>query len=190
MAGMHSLLAPANVRRLICCASILVVGCGTGGPKTGSRDAPARFEVLYRENGTRSSDVIQADIEVVWQHMPDVYRQVGLPAAPGDGGRARIFMTPHMEVRGRPLYPGERTSDYIDCGRTTDAAERADRFVVTFAVMTRLTATPEGHTLVETLVDGHAHNAAGSAYSVPCVGRGKLEKQIADGLRRRVTAAR
>lgn len=182
---------PAVIRAALAAAISLTLACagGTAGSPTPARaplDAPERFSILFRPNGSHSSDLVAAPIGQVWQLLPDAYRVIGFPGAPAaarDG--EQLFATPHMEISG-PMYPGERTSDYIDCGSSPTTGKRSDEYVVTFVIITRLEAA-EGGTRVQTLIDGHARDRTLGGNSVPCHGTGKMEGQIADLLKRSVS---
>ena len=170
----------------------LLGACATGStPRSDALSLPQRFDILYRENGSESRDILEAPIDSIWKLLPGVYRETGFPAAPSSRGKALIYFTPHLEIpTGKTFYPGERTSDYIDCGKSPTAGARSDNYAVTFIIMTRLTPVDDSHTLVQTLLDGHARPRGFSGNSVPCHGTGKLEQQISDGLRKRANLPR
>jgi hypothetical protein len=171
--------------------TLACTGASTGGSPAPARiplDAPARFSILFRPNGSHSSDVVAAPIQQVRQLLPDAYRVIGFPGKPAAGPDGeQLFITPHMEISG-PMYPGERTSDYIDCGASPTTGKRSDEYVVTFVIVTRLESTAEGGTRVQTLIDGHARDRTLGGNSVPCHGTGKMEGQIADLLKRSVAS--
>lgn len=188
----------AIARRATMAAAIgLTLACaggGTGAPPTAGSpaprrtplDAPERFSILFHANGSHSSVVVAAPMQQLWQLLPDAYRVIGFPGKPARGrGGEQLFVTPHMEISG-PMYPGERTSDYIDCGVSPTTGGRSDDYVVTFVIVTRLEPAAEGGTRVETLIDGHARDRTLGGNSVPCHGTGKMEGQIADLLKRGV----
>lgn len=187
----------AAMRATMAAAISLTLACASGGggaaPTAGSPNpgrspltAPDRFSILFAANGSHTSEVVAAPIERVWQLLPDAYRLVGFPGAPAEGrGGAQLFVTPHMQISG-PMYPGERTSDYINCGASSTAGKRSDAHEVTFVIVTRLTPAAEGGTRITTLIDGHSRDRALGGNSVPCHGTGKMERQIADLVKRSV----
>ncbi len=143
-------------------------------------DARERFTILFRETGSLVSTVVNAPPEKVWQLLPEAYRTLGLPSAPAEGGSGELmWVTPHLETKG-PLFTGERTSHYIDCGESAVGDQRADAYVVSFVMVTQLQAMPGGQTRVLTLVDGMARNRSSGSNSGPCRGTGRLEQQLAE----------
>jgi hypothetical protein len=183
---------PVARRAAMAAAISLTLACagGTTGsptPRRGVLDAPERFSILFRPNGSHSSDVVAAPIEQVWQLLPEAYRVIGFPGRPASaGGGEQLFATPHMEISG-PMYPGERTSDYIDCGVSPTTGNRSDEYLVTFVIITRLEPAAQGGTRIMTLIDGHARDRTLGGNSVPCHGTGKMEGQIAELVKRGIT---
>lgn len=179
-------------RAAIAAAISLTLACagGTTGSPTPRRaplDAPERFSILFRPNGSHSSDVVAAPIEQVWRLLPEAYRVIGFPGRPAAATAGeQLFATPHMEISG-PMYPGERTSDYIDCGVSPTTGMRSDEYLVTFVIVTRLEPAAQGGTRIMTLIDGHARDRTLGGNSVPCHGTGKMEGQIAELLKRGVS---
>lgn len=179
--------APNALQLTLLLAAVLLplLSCGGAKAQRGGLELPDRFEVLYRENGSESRDTIDVPVDEVWRRLPAAYKWIGLPAAGRKKGEEWEFFTPHLELRGKPLYARERNSDYIRCGAGVGGRDRSDEYHVTFMVLTRIRAHGAGATVVETLVDGHARPASASSGSVPCTGTGKLEKQILEVLKRR-----
>jgi hypothetical protein len=157
-------------------------GCGSAGSTAGAPSAPVpipdRFTITYRADAPQTRTVVAAPVERVWDALPGVYREFGYPAAPASNTPDRVYITPALLVRGR-LYQGERNSDYLDCGDDPNVGARADAHEVTFWIVTRVQPTEEGHTLVETMIDGRARDRQSSSTPAYCFGTGKLEKQIA-----------
>lgn len=181
--------SPLLSRACVLAAALAASACG-GARATGtataanpaSADARDRFTILFRETGSLVSTVVNAPPEKVWRLLPESYRALGLPSAPAQGGNGELmWVTPHLETKG-PLFTGERTSHYIDCGESAVGDQRADSYVVSFVMVTQLQAMPGGQTRVLTLVDGLARNRSSGSNSVPCRGTGRLERQLAEVL--------
>jgi hypothetical protein len=181
-------IMPSPTRRLaFLVVALLVVGCASsaGTPRAGSPlQTPDRFSVSFRSDVPRFSDTLHVPIDVVWQVVPVVYRELGYPAAAATNTRERVYMTPFMTI-GAALYAGERNSTYIDCG-TGFAGNRADSHEVSFAIVTRVVPGRDNSPMVETLIDGSARPRDASSSPVPCTGTGKLERVIGNLIRRKV----
>lgn len=183
---------PVARRAAMAAAIGLTLACagGTTGsptPQRGPLGSPEGFSILFRPNGSHSSDVVAAPIQQVWQLLPEAYRVIGFPGRPASAGGGELFFaTPHMEISG-PMYPGERTSDYIDCGVSPTTGKRSDEYLVTFVIITRLEPADQGGTRIMTLIDGHARDRTLGGNSVPCHGTGKMEGQIAELVKRGIT---
>lgn len=161
----------------------VLASCAVPPERRPTTEAPERFNVVFRDNGAQRYDTIPAPIDSVWRRMPDAYREIGLPGAAASGPDL-VYLTPHLELNARPLYQGERTSDYIDCGSSAAVGERADYYSVTFVLISRLRPVDENRTLIESLIDGHAQSGGNMSNSVPCFGKGRLERQLAGILKR------
>lgn len=166
----------------------LLAGCGgsTGGPKA-ARDLelPERYFVRFRADADPHRSTVPAPLAQVEEAIPFAYRQVGFPVGRAGGGD-NLFITPTLRIKSQ-LYEGERTSKYIDCG-SGPGGPRADLYQVEFVLLTRLRPDGGERTIVETILDGRAKDRAVSAYPVACRGTGRLEGEIAELLRRRVSS--
>jgi hypothetical protein len=120
--------------------------------------------------------------EELVEEVPEAYRFVGLPVDGPRGDGPWLFFTPNMSLE-KPLYEGERNSDYIDCGSAIQG-ERADLYSLEFVLATRLRAAPGGGTIVESRLEGRARDRFTNERPVFCSGTGKLEAEIAELLRR------
>lgn len=171
-------------------AMYLLGGCASsGGTGTdGPLEAPDRFTIFYRADAAETDTELVVGIDRAWEVLPSVFRDLGFPSAPASNTTDRVMMTPHLQVRGE-LYPGELTSDYLNCGSSRSSGARADFYDVTFIIMTRLTPIDEGRVKVQTIVDGHARDPMASGGSVPCNSTGKFEEQLSALLWRRARTA-
>lgn len=172
-----------TVRSLVAVVvGIASAACGSAGSGAGPPSAPVpipdRFSITYRADAPQTRTVVPAAVERVWEALPRVYREFGYPATPASNTPDRVYITPALLVRGR-LYQGERNSDYLDCGDDPNVGARADAYEVTFWIVTRVQPTAEGHTLVETMIDGRARDRQSSSTPAYCFGTGKLEQQLA-----------
>jgi hypothetical protein len=172
---------------LLLAAMSLLAGCtGSRSPAApkATLETPERFSIVARSDASVFRTVFDAPADRVWDLLPAVYRELGYPGASATNTTDRTFITPNMAIRGR-LYPGEYNSTYLDCG-TVPIGPRADVYEVHFVMVTRVREGPGDTTVVETIVDGRARDRAGNGMIVPCAGTGKLEKAVADRLRRKL----
>lgn len=160
-------------------AAAMAAGCAaTPNNRPGEpMKVPHRFMVTYREDAPYSRDTLRMSVEQVWATLPAVYQELGLPGTPASNTQERVFITPHVRIRGQ-LFTGNRNSSFLDCGVSTGGAPRADTHAVTFMMMTRLRVVSEGITVVESMLDGTAREHVSSNTAAECAGTGRLEKHV------------
>jgi hypothetical protein len=130
---------------------------------------------LYTEPGVGARRV-DAPVDSVWLVMPRVYELLEIPDA-GIDAEGITFGNPGFRAR---RIEGKRLSTYIDCGMGTTAVPNADDYQVTMSVLTRLTATDDGGTMVVTTVDGSGRPRSVSGNPVHCQSKGELEMRVAN----------
>lgn len=172
--------------RVVLCLLIGAVftACGARTEADASDPVPAvpdEFRVTYRVQSSQFRDTIPISAERVWELLPDAYRVLGFPGAVVRDGDEIAFSTPHLQIQGS-LYPGERTSDYIDCGQASIEGERADAWQVTFVLITRVLPVGDNASAIFTTVDGNAVSRSTRA-GAACRGTGKLERDLVSALR-------
>jgi len=169
-------------RAVVVFSAVFTGACSTAANSGagGGLETPERFTTFFRGDAVPHRTVVQAPIDVVWRALPQVYREFGYPGATASNTEERIFLTPHMQIRGR-LYEGEANSKYIDCGIGM-TGPRADTHDVHFAIVTRVRASSETETLVETLIDGTARDRSATGGSTLCKGTGLLEQAVVEAL--------
>lgn len=184
---------------LLLAGSVVLTACaGTGGPVSGAApqttaisvggDATsgAGSTVLVTSNReTRGSDhKVEAMIDEVWQVLPAVYGELGIPVATVNS--ATRSMGNSQLVISRKLA-GNRASLYLNCGAGIAGQPVADQYRVDASLMTFLHPETDGTTRVETRLTGTATNRAISGAPINCGTTGRLEDRIAQMVALRVT---
>lgn len=177
--------------RFVHVLSLSLLGACAGSPgatpsSSGSLHSPDDFVTYFRADALPHRGVVRAPVDAVWKALPAVFEDLGYPGAPAQNSRERVFITPNLQITGR-LYEGESNSKYVDCG-SGNAGPRADTYEVQFVIITRVSASSDTETLVETIIDGSARDRMVSGGSFRCTGTGTLEKAVVDLLMRRVRA--
>ena len=110
--------------------------------------------------------------------LPASVESLRLPGRPAAYPEDKVYVTPRLKIEHR-LYPDESNSLYLNCGITLGGSQpAADEYLVIFALMTRLTATPAGETEVDIIVDGTAQDMKERFQPVRCNGTGRFEEAI------------
>jgi len=169
-------------------ALVVTGACASSAPQD-SRPAPesvSQVGVSVSHGGLGRAEVhnealalartVPAPLDSVLLVLPGVYERLGIPEAGADPDQ-RVFGNPEFKPR---RIEGGRLSRYLDCGRGFTAAPRADEYDVTMSVLTRLTPTEGGGTLVETTVQATGKPRAVSGNPVYCPSNGTLEKRVAE----------
>lgn len=127
---------------------------------------------------------VGAPPERVLAALQEVYAELEIPGAALDPG-SRTVGTP-MRLLSRTLA-GERTGDFLDCGRTTSGERAADVYRVRGSVRTTVASWGGTGSMVRTVVEGSARSNEGwTGGEVRCVSTGRLEARIAALLQRRL----
>jgi len=164
-------------------------GCAaSSGRRAGGAGAPETFFVEYREDAVPVHRVIALPVERVWAALPEAFRALGYPGAPSVHRDERVFLTPYLAVRER-LYAGEPNSLYFVCARTNNVTSAVDAWMITFAILVRLTPEGEGRTAVDVILDGNAADRTERGMSVHCTGTGRLEEALLELIERHARAS-
>jgi len=112
----------------------------------------------------------------VWRALPLVYERLGvegaglLPGQPVYG--AQGFRPRRLE--------GKRLSSWIDCGTGLTATPKADEYLVTMSLLSRVVPEREGGTRLETVLTAHARSLSAAGDPVNCQSTGRLEARVAE----------
>lgn len=140
---------------------------------TGSRNL--REPVNLRNQATVGQRAVTASLSEVWAVLPAVFAQLGIETTRIDSSEGII---------GNPAYrarriEGQRMSEYLDCGRSF-GSNYADQYAVTLGILVQLASSPDGRTLVRTVVDAYARDPSQNGNAVHCITWGSLERRIGD----------
>jgi len=155
----------------------LFVSCAGGGGGSRGRDLD-RYSIRYRTDVQGYHYALDYSAEAVVEALPGVYEHLGFPGGLASNQDDLLFISPTARAEGR-IYPDERNSDYLDCGRGT-SGPRADSYILEFVVVTRIVPIDPGGSEIDVIVDGFASDRYHNTNAVPCRGKGKLEGQVAD----------
>lgn len=159
-------------------AGALALGCATGS-STPQRQGELR-DVVQTEDGlmlrTTPDYAIKGAmplaIDETFAAMWLAYQKLGIEATTNDPVGHNLGNT-SMTVLHR--FNNEDLSRFFECGRDGFGTPRADRYRVTFAVVTSLRADGPGATRVETLVTARGSDPGGDGQDVYCSTTGHLE---------------
>jgi hypothetical protein len=178
-----------RIRTCAVCTLALTLGCGSH-PRAGERPAPAPEAITPVRVSGPGGNIAQAEIrnmpsartrnlaapaDSVWSALPAAFEQLGIPA--GADHDQKVLGNPEFRVK---RIEGALLSSYVDCGRGVTAVPLADDYDVTLSVLTQVTPSGEGWSLVATTVSGRAKPRAVSGAPVYCQSTGKLEQRIVD----------
>jgi hypothetical protein len=172
-------MRPLRLPTLLLAVTAVTACGGTAASRGAPMAVPDRFQVTYRHDAPVMQDTLPITSDQAWAVLPAVYQELGLPgAAATNTPDARVFITPHMRIRGA-LFTGRRNSEFLDCGVGNSGVPRADTHSVNFLVITRLRPLPGNRVVLESMLDGLAKDQAMAGTEVECGGTGKLEEYIA-----------
>jgi len=139
-------------------------------------------EVHARSDNDPVSTVARAPLERVWAALPEVYRELGIPAGVVDAER-HAFGTVGVSVG---TIGGQRVGSWVRCGNDGSGPSAANAYRTRLSVVTTLESVGSS-TQVSTAVGGTGTPVEGSSASrVNCVSDGRLETRIAQLLAARV----
>jgi hypothetical protein len=124
-------------------------------------------------SASESERTVTAPVERVWQVLPAVYEELGIPVTTLVDAE-RLVGNDAMKVRRRlGSTPMQR---YLDCGGT-GGAPNAETYEITMSVMTKLHDLGQGLTAVVTRLEASAVSPFGGN-SVACGSTGNLERRM------------
>lgn len=159
-------------------AGALALGCATASSSP-QRQGELR-DVVQTEDGLMLrttpdyaiKDAIAQPIDEAYAAMLLAYQKLGIEATTNDPVGHNIGNT---SVRVLHRFNNEDLSRFFECGRDPLGGPRADRYRVTFSVVTSLTSTGKDDTKIETLVTAKGVDPGGDGQDVYCSTTGHLE---------------
>jgi hypothetical protein len=135
-------------------------------------------------DGTHAA-VVRAPIERVWAAVNAVYAEIGVPTTAVDSAGYQLG---NGQFQFRRQLGGQPASRYFDCGLSI-TGPRADEGQIRAVIATRLTAAPDGTTLMSTTVHGAVQSSSGTTSSrMDCSSTGRLESRMESAVAQRVAA--
>jgi len=147
--------------------------------QTGDATADVR---LQREDFISKAE-LPAARAAVWEAIPEVYAEVGLPQPLMDRGKWTAAVQNHVVMR---LLNKQQVSRFLSCGSGM-SGEHADTRRIRLTVRTMLETPSPERTAALTRVEATAYALDGTSTApAECSSRGLLEQMIREGLRRRL----
>jgi hypothetical protein len=139
--------------------------------------------VALTENGafirTNADRAIEGDIALpvdeAFAAMLLAYQKLGITATTNDPDTHRVG---NMTVSVVHRFNGQDLSKYFECGRDAFGTPRADRYRITFSVVSRLAAEGTADTQVETLITARGTDPGGQGSDLYCSSSGRLELEL------------
>ena len=173
---------------LVLSAAGLLAGCAPRGTPSSPSATPDLTTVFVESPAQRSARVIDlrrqstvaeravgGSLSEVWAILPAVFAQLEI-ATTRVNSEEGVMGNPSFRAR---RVEGQRMSTYLDCGRSF-GRDYADHYAVTLAVLVQLVPSPDGTTLVRTVLDAYAHDPSRSGGAVHCIAWGSLERRIGE----------
>ena len=180
-------------RLLIAALVPALSGCSSAtrsGPEAPPATVTTRIEgtvgttQLSRTNNAAARRVsIARPVGDVWEVLPDVYKELSIPME---------FLVPQEHRIGiEALRIRRKLGDLplhrvLDCGGTP-GAPNAETYEVTMVVLTQLSATSAGETVLATLVQGTARSPNFGGAEIACTSNGGLEQRFEEVVRARLS---
>jgi len=174
--------------RLALLTTLLALGCATGQsnlPSGSTRthttiDAgKSTYDIVQETTPDILTRTVSASLDRAWAALPAAYGDLRVPLNAVD---ATSHMIGSGVITAHRQFAGMRLSKMIDCGTSGIGEPRADGYTVHLNVRTQLSAAAGGGTVVRTLIEAAARDAATSDPPVRCATTGALERRIADAL--------
>lgn len=170
-------LAPLSLLALLaaCGPAVYSPGAGPAEPNPRIVETSTGLEVHVRNDEAAVTGTVDAPLERVWAVLPEVYRDLGIPAGVLDAdshafGNQRVSVT---------RVGGERVGAFVRCGNEGAGPSAANGYRTRLSVVTAL-QRDGGKTTVATRVGGTGSPVEGtSTEAVACVSNGRLEERIA-----------
>ncbi len=161
-------------------AGALALACATVGPSP-QRQGELRDVVrtdngqMYRTTPDYAIDgALPKPVDEAFAAMLLAYQKLGIEATTNDPSGHNVG---NMQVQAVHRFNGEDLSRYFECGRDALQTPRADRYRITFAVVSTLTADGPTATKISTLVTARGTDPGGGT-DVYCSTTGHLENEI------------
>lgn len=166
----------ARVRpgRWVAALALVLVPALAGSAAAQQRDRSSL--AAFRSDAPETSTRLAAPVDSVWRALSEVYAEMGFPLAETANPRAREYLTPFMDLRGR-LF-NQPNSKFFVCQQFDLLNDMTNSGQITFAIRTRLQAR-DAITVLHTQVDARARRRGGSASWVECTTTGEFEKELA-----------
>jgi hypothetical protein len=159
-------------------AGALVLGCATANSTPQSpgelRDvAQSESGKIYRTTPDYAiKGSVSRSVDEAYAGMLLAYQKLGIEATTNDAANHRVG-NPAVNVLHR--WNREDVSRFFECGRDAFQTPRADRYRITFSVVTTLVADGTDNTRVETFVTVRGSDPSGSGSDLYCSTTGHLE---------------
>lgn len=178
------------MRPLFLTALCTLAGCASSGSLPPGA-APTRiletaggYDIHLASEAPGATYTVDVPPERAISVLAAVYQEMEIPVTLRDPATRSLG---NPELAGRRRLAGRPLSAYLDCGHTLTGPV-ADNYRVQLSVITSLQPAEGGKTRVVTRVGGQARsNEGASGHPVTCTSRGRLEEQIASGLRAKLT---
>lgn len=126
---------------------------------------------------SRAETEVRATAERVWAVLPEVYRELGIPAEVSDSTTG-TYGSRHVTVN---RIGGRRTSSWLRCGNDGAGASAMSAFRYRLTVLSTVRPGPGARSLVTTEVSGTGTTVEGTSTGpVRCVSTGDLEQRMAE----------
>ncbi|HEX6133785.1 MAG TPA: hypothetical protein VFZ24_07475 [Longimicrobiales bacterium] len=140
-------------------------------------------DVDLRRDDYSPESLVAASRETLWDLLPEVYTDLGLPAPAADPSIWTVAVQDHVTMR---RVGDQRMSRLLDCGNDI-TGPLADRNRIRLNVRTWLEEAGES-TLVRSRLEATSTSVEGRAGTTTCVSRGVLEARITQALRARISS--
>jgi hypothetical protein len=121
------------------------------------------------------ASVVNAPLKLVWPALKAAYDDLAIPTVVLDTVGHQIG---NGQFQFRRQLGGQPASRYFDCGSSL-TGPRADEGLVRAVIVTRLTESPDGTTLMSTAVHGSVQSSSGTTSArMDCASTGRLESRL------------
>ena len=114
-------------------------------------------------------------VDLSFADMLIAYEKIGIQTTTNDSGAHTVG---NMQATALHRLNGEDLSRYFECGRDAFGTPRADRYRITFAVVSTLSMDGPNATKVETFVTARGSDPGGNGSDVYCSTTGHLESEL------------
>lgn len=167
--------------RLVLLTAALAAACTPAPSLPGPADAMPVLEttstgISYRLDGTtRAAHAIDAAPEHVWQALPAVFRELGLPAPEILDADARAYG--HRKVSLQRIG-GEPIGSFFRCGNAGAGPSAFGRHLIRFSITTVVSGGADAAEIVTHIVASGSPIDGTSTGRTICISNGGLEQKI------------